>query len=136
MWLEPLDPINSLSVPWTPPNNLSLSASGSHGQVIIMASPSIDSIQAAGFSPGCALGLSPSHTSHHLLHGCFHHPLIPGVLLISYLCNLIFFPCILAPSPLGYEGRMQGKKMRTKDGRKENEDRGIKGTVICALEYS
>ncbi len=66
----------------------------------------------------CFGSLPPSHTSHHLLHGCFHHPLLPGVLLISYLCNLIFFPRILAPSPLGYEGRMQGKKMRTKDARK------------------
>ncbi len=35
---------------------------------------------------------------------------------ILYLCILISFPCILAPSPLGYEGRMQGKKINKRNG--------------------
>lgn len=64
------------------PNNGSISVGGPLDvacQVTIMAAPSINS--SIGYHPGSG-STPPGHSSHHFHHGCFLHPLHPG---LSYL---------------------------------------------------
>ncbi len=74
------------------------------------------------------LRFTSSKQTHIKFNPCIseHHRVVPFHswmnlwVLLTYLCILISFPRVLAPSHLGYEGRMQGEEMRTEESKDEH----------------